>query len=98
MNDKPPSTAQCVFAILPMADGSPLLMIGIAEAAWEYIRDGKTNNFDLRKVGLPFAVAIFGCKDQAEGLKVLEAGAVAAGVEVSKDLHTDFGFDKPRKH
>lgn len=98
MTDKPKDPRQCVFAVTQMADGTPLLFIGIPEAAWEHMRVGNTSNFDMTKSGLPFAVSLFGGKDQESLLALIEQGAKAGGLELRKDLKKDFSIDEPRKH
>lgn len=98
MSEKLSDPRKCVFAIIPLEDGTPMLSVGIPEAAWEHLRQGNTAEFDLRSVGLPIAVSLSGGKDQASLLALLEEGAKAAGVEVRKDLGKDYGIPKPRSH
>lgn len=98
MGDKIKDPRQCVFAVVMMADGTPMLTIGIPEAAWEHMRLGNTSEFDMRKIGLPVAVTLFGGKDQDELMAMLSQGAAAAGVDLVHDLGRDYSIPKPRSH
>lgn len=84
-----------VFAISEL-DGQPLIVLGIPEAAWEFMKDGKTHHFDLSKVGIPVKVMVFGGKDQAECLKVITDANAARGIATLSEPGKDYGIDKAK--
>lgn len=45
-------------------DGVPHLMLGIPEAAWTALKDGKLQSFDLTKIGLDIQVTVLGAQTQ----------------------------------
>jgi hypothetical protein len=53
-------------------DGVPVVLIGIPESAWDYIKTGKTSHFDFTNIGVPVKLIIFGAPTRAEALSVLE--------------------------
>lgn len=57
-----------VFAI---DDKKEVVILGVPEKAWEYMKDGKTHTFDLRRFGIPFRIVLFGGEDQASIRKML---------------------------
>lgn len=86
-----------VFGLSPdgQGDGVPLLLLGIPQAAWDYMRDGKTHTFDLTKVGLPVKLVLFGAADHAAARKAIEAANAAAGYPTLDLRREDFAI-KPR--
>ena len=62
------SDQQIVFALATMKNETdmPALLIGVSEKAWEYMSDGKTHTFDLKFIGLPIQIVLFGGKDLKE--------------------------------
>jgi hypothetical protein len=83
-----------VFAIAPSAaDGGPsAIIVGIPAAAWDYMKDGKTHNFDLTSVGLQVRFMLFGAKDHSDAMKQLEQGAAHAGVVLDDRRRQDFSI------
>jgi hypothetical protein len=49
-----------VFGLSRDFAGRTLLLLGIPAGAWEYMKDGKTNQFDLSSVGVPIQVIVYG--------------------------------------
>lgn len=95
MNDQPTSIEQkLVFAIAPQGqgDGVPILMVGVPRAAWLYMKDGKTHHFDLSKIGVPIKFMFFGCKDHADGMKMLEEAIASRGQAYLNKLNEDFSI------
>lgn len=90
MNKSAPNN-QMVFAVGNEPDGSPIVIFGVTEAAWNYMREGKTHNFDLTRLGLPFKVMCFGAKDYAEARAILSQ----ARGEKADLTHIDFSI-KPK--
>ena len=39
---------------------APLLLIGIPKGAWEHMKDGKTHNLDLTRIGVPVKLMLYG--------------------------------------
>lgn len=83
-----------VFAVSP--DGGPndplVLLLGIPEAAWNYIHDGRTNTFDLTKIGLPLRLVIYGAKTHDEAMKKIEAFTADRGITLVDKRREDFSI------
>ncbi len=60
-----------VFAVSP-GDGVPVVLLGIPQGAWEYMKDGKTHTFDLTRVGIPVKLMLYGAKDHDAAMKMIE--------------------------
>lgn len=88
-----------VFCIAPngTGDGVPLVMLGVPAGAWEYMKDGKTHNFDFTKVGLPIKLMLFGAKDHAEAMGYIEQMAKNAGMTLNNMLNRDFNIHPEKK-
>jgi len=87
-----------VFAIAPGGTGDrvPLVVLGIPLGAWKYIREGKTNTFDLTKgpMPIPVKIMVFGGMSHAEVKGVLEKYAFAQGAQgILDETRTDFRLD-----
>lgn len=82
-----------VFAISPgSGDGVPVVIVGIPVGAWDYMREGKTNHFDLTKVGLKCKFVMFGAATHDAALRALQAGASARGQPLLDERRTDFSI------
>ena len=62
---------QAVFGLGNQPDGSHVAVIGIHEKAWEHMRDGQTHTFDLRSLGYPVQIILFGAKDQSTAIRLM---------------------------
>lgn len=82
-----------VFAIGRTAEGEPMLILGVSEAAWTYMKDGKTHHFDFAKVGLPLKMMVFGQATRAECVKAIEAHNQRAGVATLYEPGKYYGID-----
>lgn len=78
-----------------IGDGVPLVMLGIPEGAWEYMKDGKTHTFDLTKAGVPVKLILFGGKDHAEVKGMFDQMSAASGQPYLDARRTDFAI-KPK--
>lgn len=76
-------------------DGIPLVVLGCTNGAWDYMRDGKTHNFDLTSLGIPIKVMVFGAPDHTTAMKTLEAGAKTGGSSLIDARNKDFSI-KPK--
>lgn len=80
----PTKEQRIVFAI---GDDKETVILGIPEAAWEFMKNGMTHTFDLRSLGVPIRLILFGGKDWA---------ACLAPLKIDKDTldvrGLDFGF------
>ncbi|MGH8596001.1 MAG: hypothetical protein ACREXT_05020 [Gammaproteobacteria bacterium] len=85
-----------VFAV-SMDGDEPMLLLGIPQAAWEYMRGGKTHHFDLTKVGVPIKLLVFGCKDRAEAVAHIETHNRKQGLSTLYQPGKDFGIDGAKK-
>lgn len=73
----------------------PTIVIGIPEAAWDYMKDGKTHHFTFVSEGIPVQLMLFGGPDMPSVQATLvEAGAAPAPKSGLKDL----GIPDPTKH
>lgn len=87
-----------VFAIAPggTGNGIPLVVLGVPLGAWKYIREGKTNTFDLTKgpMPIPVKIMVFGGMNHAEVKGVLEKYAFAQGAQgILDETRADFRID-----
>ena len=71
MTDKPKPDETLVFGFAHEVDGA-VCLLGVPDAAWGYMKDGKTQLLDLHKLGIPVKLILFGCRTQAEAIKVIE--------------------------
>lgn len=86
---------KCVFAISPrgQGDGVPLLIIGIPAGGWDYMKDGKTHNFDLTKIGVPIKMVLFGAENHDAAMKVLSDGCAERGEAYLDERQADFSIE-----
>lgn len=71
-----------VFAIGYEDDKTPVIILGISEKAWDYMKDGKTHSFDLTRVGIGAKLILFGGKTLEECMKSLPIGP--GTIDISK--------------
>ncbi len=85
---------QVVFGIAKegQGDGVPVVLLGIPKGAWEWMKDGRTHTFDLTKVGMPIKIIMYGAKNHAQALSMLQQGSNAAGSPVENRLDDDFSI------
>jgi hypothetical protein len=91
-----------VFAVAPEGTGDglgPMLLVGISKDAFEYMKDGKTHDFDLSSIGVPIKMVLFGASTFEEARATVERMAAMSktrtadltgrnfsiGAEVKKD-------------
>jgi hypothetical protein len=82
-----------VFATGKRADGSLMLVVGIPKGAWDYMREGKTNHFDLAKAGVPLSLMMFGGESHADVMKTVNEAMSMAGKAYDDQRRTDFSID-----
>lgn len=70
-----------VFAV---TEDKGTVIIGVPAAAWEYMKDGMTHTYDLRRFGVPVRIVLFGGADRA---------ACLAPLNVTKDTLDVSGLD-----
>jgi hypothetical protein len=86
---EPSKPEKVVFGIGEDAKGTKTVIIGVSDASWKYMRDGRTHTLDLTGLGLPIQIILFGGRTQ-EGIKALLA---KAGDENTRDVtDQDFGI------
>lgn len=86
---------KCVFGLAAQGDGSPIAIIGVTDAAWDYMREGMTHTFDLRSLGFPVQIILFGARDQRAALDLIGAGAEARGAPIADLREADFSIKPP---
>lgn len=82
---------QILFALMN-ADEGPILTLGIPKAAWNYMRNGKTHTFDLRNIGFPVRLMLFGAETHDAALKEIERAAAEKGVPLLDERRKDFSI------
>lgn len=87
---------KCMFGLAAQDDGSPVAIIGIPEAAWRYMADGKTHTFDLRSLGFPVQIMLFGARDHRHALDMLGQGAEERGSPITDLRDRDFSMKGKR--
>jgi hypothetical protein len=86
----PASPHSVVFAL---SEDNKFVILGVPEAAWEYMKDGKTHTFDLNAVGVPVSLVMFGGKTRGHVLETL--GATMKLPEL--DTKTDYGVKEDER-
>lgn len=81
-----------VFAVSKIGD-EPSLLLGIPQAAWEYMKDGKTHHFDLTKAGIPLKLLVFGCEKRGDAVTIIEEHNRRQGMATLYQPGKDFGID-----
>lgn len=82
-----------VFALAPLEDGTGhALAIGLVPGSWEYIKDGTCSTIDLRKMGYPLTVMVFGGESREQIKKLLTEARPLKDVS-----HLDLGIKPPPK-
>lgn len=76
----------------PDARGTVTLLVGVPEAAWDYMKDGKTHHFDLTRTGLPIQLMLYGAKDHDAAMKVMEDAMAIRGVPYDDRRREDFSI------
>ena len=76
-------------------DGVPIVIIGVPEAAWLYMKDGKTNTFDLTKVGVNVKLVMFGAKDSTRAAQLIREATTSTGGTIADMTSVDFSI-KPK--
>ena len=73
-------------------DDPTTLIIGIPKAAWEYMKQGKTNHFSLEKLGIPVQIILYGANSHEEALKWIQHSATQQGIPLLDERRTDFSI------
>ncbi len=87
---------QVIFTIGADHDGVPMVVLAVPEKAWEYMKDGKTHNFDLTKAGLNLRIMVFGGKDHESIISTIKQAQGYA--EAIKAFDKDFSIKGPSEH
>lgn len=87
-----------VFALAPIRGESvPVLLLGIPAGAWDHMKDGKTHTFDLTSIGMPVKLMLYGARDHAEAMSLIEQAAEQSGVALMNKMNTDFSIKEATK-
>ena len=81
-----------VFGLSSDDKGTPFVILAIPPGAWEYMKDGKTQTFDLSSVGVPIKIMMFGAGSHDDAMKLLTESFHAAGKPVFDERQKDFGI------
>lgn len=94
MTDKPQRPDQkVVFGLSTDPQGNICILMQVPPGGWDYMEDGTCHTFDLTKAGLPIKILLAGCKDRADGMKVIERHNQARGIPSLHMPGTDFGIN-----
>lgn len=92
-----PNNEQVTFMLGADGQGRPMLIFGMTDAAWEYMKDGLTHNFDFTSIGLPMTAMILRGKDSEAVMAELQAAADTLGIPIQDDRDKDFSV-KDKRH
>ncbi len=81
-----------VFAVGKDADGVPMVVLGITNGAWNYMRDGKTHTFDLTKAGLRVRLMIYGGMSHRDVMEPLNKHLAGLNQPYEDRRHEDFSI------
>ena len=96
MSESRLKTNQVVFALATTARG-PVVVLGVPDAAWEYMKDGRSHTFGLRKVGFPVDIIMFGGRTRAHILDALSVVQNGGDVASKLDTTTDFAIPEDER-
>lgn len=68
-----------------------VVVLQVPPGGWEYMKDGTCHTFDLTSLGIPVKLMLAGCKDRADGVRVIEEANRARGLATLHDRR-DFGI------
>ena len=83
------------FAIAPIDNGVSLLLVGVPQQAWDYMKEGKTHTIDLTTLGLPIKVALYGGESHKEVMVVLKDYAKNNEIPYLDERDKDFSIKMP---
>lgn len=81
-----------VFGVSIGDDGVPFIVLGIPKGAWEYMKDGKTNTFDLTKAGIPVKLMIYGAESHDAAKSVLDEWNASQGIASFDKRNKDYSL------
>ena len=89
--------SKIVFGVAPEGngDGVTTVLLGIPAGAWEHMKDGKTHNFDLTKIGLPIRILLYGAENHTAAMKMVEGHISDRGLSYLDQRREDFSI-KPK--
>lgn len=96
--ETPAPHERVMFAVAPDENNNPFVLLGIPQAAWEYMKDGKTHTFDFSSIGLNLKIVAFGAKDHDEIRGIIKEYSDADGIPIKEDLEKDFSIKTPPEH
>lgn len=83
-----------VFAIVPCADGKPMILMGLPRAAYRAIKDEtKSLDFDFSRMGLPLRFSIFRRETHDDCMAVLQRKAFDAGTTIDDRRREDSSIE-----
>jgi hypothetical protein len=88
-----PIDEKIVFSLIPGSDNDtamPILILGVPRAAWDYMKGGKTHNFDFSSIGIPLQMMLYGADTHADAVKVIEDVAESKGIVLDDQRRKDF--------
>lgn len=86
-----------VFARYEVPGESPVIVVGIPTAAWEYMRDGKTHHFDLTRAGVPVKLMLFGATTHDAAMATLREVVDMQGLKFVDARNEDFSIKFPKE-
>ena len=87
---------QIVFMMAQTLEGVPVVVLGLPEAAWEYMKDGKTHTFDFTKVNVPLMLVAFGGKSRETIIEELRSKGAQWGISIKDEPPQTYGIDEKK--
>jgi hypothetical protein len=83
-----------VFGFAPPADPTKAatLIIGVPQAAWEYMKDGKTHTLDLTRIGIPIQLLLYGADSHDTAMRYIQEHNSKQGIPYLDERQKDFGI------
>lgn len=75
-----------VFAMGKGDDGVPVVILGVSDAAWEFMKNGMTHTLDLTSLGHGFKLVVFGGRNHEQIKSLIPQGPDtfdASGLDLS---------------
>jgi len=76
-----------VVAVGQSGGPTPIVLLGMSDAAWEYCAEGQTHLLDMTKFGVNAKLVLFGCRDHANAVQMINTIGVDAKAKLAKSPH-----------
>jgi hypothetical protein len=73
------------------------VILGISEASWNFMKDGKTHNFNLEQLGFPVSIVMYGAATRAQAYDMISHLTDNKKDPQLVDLESDFSIPEDQK-